>query len=424
MAVRVVNESSPVIRITGQSSPAVAAPINEVRTVHVNQNSSIINVPSISPPEVSIEPIASPSVVVSSPEVRPFKVVLIQGPKGDPGEAGTGTGELSSELFVTNEVGDIEEGFEIGEETSLEVIIRNMLTDSNVYVSGGVYLVLDGADIGSQQTNTFASEFKMDISSDLFLTSGSISVKNANYLDAQPLVVKVVPSNQFISAIYKTSWDTSLYDQSQVFSYFDLIDGVQLGENKIIAVVFWQDEVQFGYGPSQTVIEEIELVKFYVGKKIRAFTSVCADPQGSNISPNPLNQEPNLYQSESAFIENILFQDPNEDIYSEIIVDFTSEGREVIVPLSIDGNTYSVNDSNRFLVIELPSEFLLSEVAATTAGSGAYSLSNSIVSLGGTNPLGDNYLNAEGHAVRYYRFVVPGAFTEDLKLDLHITLSE
>jgi hypothetical protein len=424
MSVRVVNESAPIIKIIGRSSPLVASPVGEVRTIHVNQSSSVVSVPSTGSPEVSITPIASPSVVVNPPEIRPFKVVLIQGPKGDPGEAGTGTGELSSELFVTNEVGDIEEGYEIGEETSLEIIIRNMLTDSNVSVSGGVYLVLDGVDLGSQQTDTFADNFKMDVSSNLFLTTGSVSVKNANYLDSQPIVVKVVPSNQFISAIYKTSWETSLYDQSQSFSYFNLIDGIQLGENKIVAVVFWQDEVQFGYGPSQIVIDEIELVKFYAGKKIRAFTSVCSDPQGSNIPQNPLNEEPNLYQSESAFIENILFQDPNEDVYSEIIVDFTSEGREVIVPLSVESNTYSVNDSSRFLVIELPSEFLLSEVAATTAGSGAYSLSNSIVSLGPTNPLGDNYLNAEGHAVRYYRFIVPGAFTEDLKLDLHITLSE
>ena len=321
---------------------------------------------------------------------------------------------LTSDLFVTNTVGDVKEKYEIEGQTDLELVIREMLSDTDVTLTGVATVKSDGI---------FKSEgFSADITSAIELSSIALTIKNGKYLDINPTQVRLNPSGQFIDTIPKSDL-TEDYEQTYTLEGPFNLTGT-LGENIITVNYFWQDEVSFNYGPSVLSISSKDVFKFYLGKKIRVITSVCSNPYGVNISPNPLNQEPNLYQSESSLIVDVLNQNPNELIYTEVIQDFNSLSREVIVPLKKESNTYSVLDNDRYVVIELPAEFSLSEVAATTAGSGAYSLTNSIVYLGDSNTSGNNYVNEEGHHVKYYRFIAPGAFTEDLKLDLEIKLSE
>jgi hypothetical protein len=414
MAVRVVTTETPVIRVVGSAASSASAPINSTSIVKVFAEGTEIRVLPPTSQSIEVKPTASPDVKVSSPQVMTFKAVIIQGPKGDPGDGTGGSSEISSDFFVTNTVGDVKEEYEIGEQTDLELVIREMLSDTDVTITAVASIKKDG----SFETDGF----RADITSTIELSSITLNVKNAKYLDINPIQVRLSPSGQFVTTIPKANL-TEDYKQTYVFEGPVVLTG-SVGENKITVTHFWQDEIAFNYGPSSLSVSSQDVIKFYLGKKIRVITSVCANPYGSNISPNPLNQEPNLYQSESNLIVDILNKNPNELIYSEVIHDFNSVGREVIVPLKKESNTYSVFDNDRYVIIELPSEFSLSEVAATTAGSGAYSLTNSIVYLGDSNTSGNNYVNEEGHDVKYYRFVAPGAFTEDLKLDLEIKLSE
>lgn len=414
MAIRVVTEDAPIIKITGVASAPVSSPIGAVNTVNVSQSNQIVKVPSTSAASIEIKSIGSAEVQVSNPVVRPFKAIIYQGPKGDPGIAASGSSVLTSDLFVTNTVGDVKEKYEIEGQTDLELVIREMLSDTDVTLTGVATVKSDGI---------FKSEgFSADITSAIELSSIALTIKNGKYLDINPTQVRLNPSGQFIDTIPKSDL-TEDYEQTYTLEGPFNLTGT-LGENIITVNYFWQDEVSFNYGPSVLSISSKDVFKFYLGKKIRVITSVCSNPYGVNISPNPLNQEPNLYQSESSLIVDVLNQNPNELIYTEVIQDFNSLSREVIVPLKKESNTYSVLDNDRYVVIELPAEFSLSEVAATTAGSGAYSLTNSIVYLGDSNTSGNNYVNEEGHHVKYYRFIAPGAFTEDLKLDLEIKLSE
>ena len=414
MAVRVVTQSPPLIRVVGSSSAPVSSPVGPVQSVNVSQSNSVIRVPSSTPSSIEIAPLAKPEVQVSSPVVMPFKAIIYQGPKGDPGTAASGSSVLTSDLLVTNTVGDVKENYEIGLQTDLELIIREMLSDTDVSISAEPILKSNGSIV--------SGAFKSDVTSTVELSSISLNIKNAKHLDIYPVQVRLFPSGQFLATISKADLLED-YDQTYIIDGpFSLLG--QLGENEIKIEYVWLNEAAFNYGHNIITASTEEVVKYYLGKKIRVITSVCSDPYGSNISPNPLNQEPNLYQSESDFIPDILNQNPNELIHEDVIHDFTSGAREVIVPLASNSNVYSVFDNDRYVIIELPYEFSLSEVAATTAGSGAYSLTNSIVYLGDSNTSGTNYTNKEGHHVKYYRFITPGAFTEDLKLDLEIKLSE
>ncbi len=65
-------------------------------------------------------------------------------------------------------------------------------------------------------------------------------------------------------------------------------------------------------------------------------------------------------------------------------------------------------------------EFKIDEAAATTAGSGVYSLNNSIVYLGNQSSAGQ--YTRDNIPVKYYRSKIPGAFDNKIKLDLKIKL--
>lgn len=365
---------------------------------------------------------ANHSVIVKDPSTTGKVEVYAKGPKGDKGDGNFGGGSLANTLAVTNPIGETPDSYAVA--TALETIIKDILAPRerpDIKVSSAVF--------GSTASGSFVpyenhdNKFEVGESLNLFsvtLTSSEmhsvqpdslISIRypdqdnEPNTLLAHPYIsmpsggwssypatntVQVSPVG-FTGTVIPLNFDTVgrrvITTEFTWLSSNDTIDDTESGENEF---------------------------EFFIGKRIRCLTSEAADPRGSNLSGN-LNPLANVYVN-SALLP-VINAGPNEEQFSEVLVDFETERQEVIV--SFNGTTQSVSDENRYLIIEIPDEFVIEQAAATTAGSGIYSLNDSLVSL--ENPTGEPYTR-NNIAVKYYRSSIPGAFDEKIKIDLQLKL--
>lgn len=416
MPVRVVTEDAPVIRVSGVGVPKASSSVAQVNTVNVSQSNQVVNIPVVSRSTVEISSLASADINVDVPEVRPFKAIIYQGPKGDPGIASSGSAVIVEDFTVTNTVGDVAYGYTIPQLTDIELVVREMLTNSDVEISNLSAVV-------KYNGNIITKDSIHDKAGSVSVESISFTITNANRLFGFPVYSTHKETGQFLLSIPTGDFEQLKTSQNLTFNVQQTINNLKLGKNTIDITYGWLNELSFNANPSSLEAQNKEIFSFFLGKKIRALTSVCSDPYGSNIS-NLLTAEANVYSTESYLITGVLNQNPNEELSFSFISDFTSEERECILPLAKGNNAYSVNDPDRYTILEVPQEFEVTQVAATSAGTGAYSLTNSIVYLGSENAVGTQYVNSEGHPVRYYRFITPGGFTEDIKLDLQVTLVE
>lgn len=430
MAIRVVTEDAPIIRITGVASAPVSSPIGAVNTVNVSQSNQIVKVPSTSAASIEIKPIGSAEVQVNSPIVRPFKAIIYQGPKGDPGDpgvSGDGSSFLTEELTVTNPVGEAEDGKVYPQLTDLEDIVRDMLT-----VNVEPDPIINFARFGKYENGVF-TEYqdhgnKFEIGDTLHLDSVTLTTTNLDnmYPDSAVKVRITNPSNEphFVLAgvlpYPSVGWENFVHGDDIVVdvsqspnSYYNL-NYETVGKKVIKTNYLWLDGPI--YSPSSEEVGNRE-IEFFIGKKIRCFTSEAKNPGGTNLG---LSGDANVYDPDQAILLAVAGGGENEDQYTEVITDFTSETREVII--TFDKNaTYPVSSTDRYLIIEVPNEFSVDEVAATTAGSGIYSLNDSIVYLGNQFPSGDPYTR-NGIEVKYYGTRQKGAFDNKIKIDLQLKL--
>jgi hypothetical protein len=185
-----------------------------------------------------------------------------------------------------------------------------------------------------------------------------------------------------------------------------------LGEKKIKAIYLILDNPENVY--SATSVEKE--YSFFIGKKIRCFTSTARDPRGTNFNSYA---DYNLYSQNENLLSTLFDTDPNEVQFEYVITDFSSDKQEVIVTFS--GESQEVSDKNRYLIIEVPEDFVIDESAATTSGSGVYSLNDSIVYLGNQYQSGELYTR-NSLPVKYYRINISGSLNDKIKLDLQIKL--
>ena len=416
MAIRVVTEDAPIIRVTGVASAPVSSPIGAVNTVNVSQSNQIVKVPSTSAASIEIKPIGSAEVQVNNPIVRPFKAIIYQGPKGDPGEpgvSGDGSSFLTEDLTVTNPLGEAEDGQVYAQLTDLESIVKDLLTgDTSIEILNCVVSV----ESSGIYTESAPSGFQAPFFKSVFLKALTVKVRKTSDMTGA-LVVYVKDVNGAEEAIESQS-SSSLQD-SEIethtfvipFPGINITDFTSKGRNCIYAKTTTQD--------GEVKSPEFE---FFRTEKIRVFTTISSNPSGSNIENNPFGSNVNLYEDGSTTMEDVVGVEANEEVFSYRMLDYVSEEQEVIADITPDpSDVYSSGDPYRYTVVEIPSGFSLDECAATTAGSGAYSLTKSIVYLGDQKPNGQAYVNQEGTEVKYYRFVQSGAFTDDIKLDLKIT---
>jgi len=428
MAIRVVTEDAPIIRITGVASAPVSSPIGAVNTVNVSQSNQIVKVPSASAASIEIKPIGSAEVQVNNPIVRPFKAIIYQGPKGDPGEpgvSGDGSSFLTEELTVTNPVGEAEDGQVYAQLTDLEDIIRDMLTvnlEPNPAVSGVSFGRIVSGEFVEYENHGYKFEIGDPLVFDsVSLTSSDMALMYPNsnltieytaadgsFQTANPQIV--MPTGGWLDFPVETTVNVN---QGGLTTNINL-PYTTLGRKVIRTRYFWYDGT---LAEAEVANREFD---FFIGKKIRCFTSVAADPQASNIS-SLLNNTTNVFNPENdILLSGVLQVDSNQDQYVEVLTDFTTETQEIIISFN-SSLSQSVSDKNRYLIIEIPDEFKIDEVAATTAGSGIYSLNDSIVYLGNQFQSGDPYTR-NNIPVKYYRSKIPGAFDEKIKIDLQIKL--
>jgi len=428
MAIRVVTEDAPIIRITGVASAPVSSPIGAVNTVNVSQSNQIVKVPSTSAASIEIKPIGSAEVQVNNPIVRPFKAIIYQGPKGDPGEpgvSGDGSSFLTEELTVTNPVGEAEDGQVYAQLTDLEDIIRDMLTvnlEPNPAVSGVSFGRIVSGEFVEYENHGYKFEIGDPLVFDsVSLTSSDMALMYPNsnltieytaadgsFQTANPQIV--MPTGGWLDFPVETTVNVN---QGGLTTNINL-PYTTLGRKVIRTRYFWYDGT---LAEAEVANREFD---FFIGKKIRCFTSVAADPQASNIS-SLLNNTTNVFNPENdILLSGVLQVDSNQDQYVEVLTDFTTETQEIIISFN-SSLSQSVSDKNRYLIIEIPDEFKIDEVAATTAGSGIYSLNDSIVYLGNQFQSGDPYTR-NNIPVKYYRSKIPGAFDEKIKIDLQIKL--
>lgn len=428
MAIRVVTEDAPIIRVTGVASAPVSSPIGAVNTVNVSQSNQIVKVPSTSAASIEIKPIGKAEVQVNNPIVRPFKAIIYQGPKGDPGEpgvSGDGSSFLTEDLTVTNPVGEAEDGQVYAQLTDLEDIIRDMLTvnlEPNPAVTGASF----GRIVGGEFVEYEGHGYKFEIGDPLVLDSVSLTSSDMGlmYPNSNIAIQYTTADGDFNTAnpqlvMPASGWDAfpeqTTVDVNQAGTTTNIpLSYNTLGKKKIRTQYLWYDGTLL---ESEVGTREFE---FFIGKKIRCFTSVAKDPKASNVS-SVLSDLANVFDPENeVLLTGVLLTDANQDQYVEVLTDFTSEEQEVIVSFP-SGGTQSVSDLNRYLIIEIPDEFVIDEVAATTAGSGIYSLNDSIVYLGNQFSNGNPYTR-NNIPVKYYRSKIPGAFDEKIKIDLQIKL--
>lgn len=423
MAIRVVTEDAPIIRVTGVASAPVSSPIGAVNTVNVSQSNQIVKVPTTGSALIEIQPVGSAEVQVSNPVVRPFKAIIYQGPKGDPGVSSEGSSVLTSDLTVTEVQGSAQSETVYPTLTNIEDIVRDMLTE---FVVPTVSLTDVTLGYTSQGNFIEYDRNQFDISEEVLFDSLTFTLnsKENRYPNFNlPIYFSVRRSgSQFDLSMFPQLFpneSNSEYDDyinfGGSFSQSPRIDVKQgLGVGKI------KSNFPYTKNGDDLYYSNDEYV-FYVGKSIKCYTSVASDTRASNIG-NVLGTYANVYDPENS---NLLTQnlqvDANELKASIFVHDFETEEREVII--SFTPGSQSVADKNRFLIIELPNEFVIDEVAATTAGSGVYSLNDSIVYLG--NNFGDDIgtpYTVNGQHVKYYRSRIPGAFDGKIKLDLKIKL--
>ena len=429
MAIRVVTEDAPIIRITGVASAPVSSPIGAVNTVNVSQSNQIVKVPSTSAASIEIKPIGSAEVQVDNPIVRPFKAIIYQGPKGDPGDpgvSGEGSSFLTEELTVTNPVGEAENGQVYSQLTGLESIIRDMLTE-NLEPNPAITAASFGRIVDGEFVEYENHGYKFEIGDPLFLDSVSLTSSDMGlmYPNSNITIQYMLPENDLFQVA-----NPSLIMPSQGWSSFPSFTTVDvnqgglttninlnyttLGKKTIRTNYLWYDGT---LAEAETGIREFD---FFIGKKIRCFTSLASDPKATNLT-NIFGDTANVYDPENELLlTSVLSVDANYDQYVEVMTDFSSSVQELIIEFT-SNPTQSVSDKERYLVIEIPDEFLIDEAAATTAGSGVYSLNDSIVYLGNQFPSGDPYVR-NSIPVKYYRSKIPGAFSEKIKIDLQIKL--
>ena len=415
MAVRVVTQSPPLIRVVGSSSAPVSSPVGPVQSVNVSQSNSVIRVPSSTPSSIEITPLAKPEVQVSNPVVMPFKAIIYQGPKGDPGIAASGSSVLTSDLVVTNPVGEADLGDVYYNLTDLEVLITDMLTlynDPEVVIADIDFAdFLSGSSIGSNkiEINTpitineifLSTEFMENVYPQSNISFSVTSpINSSEEMNLYPVLTQPNDGWEYFPAT------TSLVPNSVNLTYSEL------GKKKVSATYLIMTTPGNLYSAETRVFE----YDFFIGKKIRCMTSVASDPAASNLG-HQISGNVNVYLNSNPI--EVQGEDPNEVQFESVITDFTSETQEVIVSLS--SGIQSVSDKNRFLIFELPAEFSIDEASSATAGSGFYSLNDSIVYLGNQYPNGEPYLR-NGIPVKYYRTSRPGMFNEKIKIDLQIKL--
>lgn len=428
MAIRVVTEDAPIIRVTGVASAPVSSPIGAVNTVNVSQSNQIVKVPSTSAASIEIKPIGSAEVQVNNPIVRPFKAIIYQGPKGDPGEpgvSGDGSSFLTEELTVTNPVGEAEDGQVYAQLTDLEDIIRDMLTvnlEPNPAVTGASF----GRIVSGEFVEYEDHGYKFEIGDPLVLNSVSLTSSDMElmYPNSNMSIQYTASDGTFQTANPQLVMPEGGWQDFPSETVVDVNQGGLTTNIPILYNTLGKKTIRTRYLWYDGTLAEAEVgnrdFDFFIGKKIRCFTSVAKDPKASNVS-NVLSDIANVFDPENeVLLTGVLLTDANQDQYVEVLTDFTSDEQEVIVSFSSSGNQ-SVSDTNRYLIIEIPDEFIIDEVAATTAGSGIYSLNDSIVYLGNQFPNGNPYTR-NNIPVKYYRSKIPGAFDEKIKIDLQIKL--
>lgn len=428
MAVRVVTEDTPLIKVTGVASPSVSSSVFSVNTVNVSQSNSVVKVPSLSSSTIEINPLSSVIVNVEVPEVRPFKAVIFQGPKGDPGLSADGSSVLTENITVTETQGSAQENSFYPALTSLEDIVRDMLSEFVIPVaeitSAPIGTLVNGVFVESQDRN-------FDYGTNVYLKDASFILNTTDNIYGGNLGVIFFPvkftnkkpgssvwSQNLFPLFYPedSDWSNFLEEQNVTFNNSPVLlsSSPDIGEGSL--------RTEFAYTKTGSDLHISNSYQTYrVGKYIRCYTSVAADLRGSNIS-NVLGSTVNVYDpSQSDLLSLNLEVETNELKFSDFIYDFDTEEREIIV--SFSPGDQDVSDENRYLVIELPNEFYIDEAAATTAGSGVYSLNDSIVYLGNSfSDPGNTPYTVNGNHVKYYRSRIPGAFDGKIKLDLKIKL--
>ncbi len=411
-----------VVVLSGSKYAEVTVPSGAAKTVSTATSSSVsVSVLPSSSTSVSIAPV-SRSIDVFGKGAKGDK-----GEKGEPGISGSGSSFLTENLTVTNPVGEAESRKVYSQLTEIEDIVRDMLT-INLEPSPQITSASFGEEVLGEFIEYQDHEYKFEIGDPLLFNSVTItssdmelmnpnSVMSIQYMSpsgdesfqvANPLIQP--PENGWTNY---PSTSTVNVNEGGLSTSINL-NYSTLGKKTLKTVYVWND------GGADQAEASSKSFDFYIGKKIRCFTSVSADPKASNLS-SLLSDAANVFDPEnSVLLTGVLLVDANEDQYVDVMTDFVSEVQEVIIDFKND-SSQSVYDSDRYLIIEIPDEFKIDEAAATTAGSGVYSLNDSIVYLGNQFPDGSSYTR-NSIPVKYYRGSIPGAFSEKIKIDLQIKL--
>lgn len=397
-----------VVVLSGSKYAEVTVPSGTAKTVSTATSSSVsVSVLPSSSTSVSIAPV-SRSIDVFGKGAKGDK-----GEKGEPGISGSGSSFLTEQLTVTNPVGEAESGQVYSQLTKIEEIVRDLLTGDTSIEIINCQVSVESSGVYTQSTS---SGFQAPFFKSVFLSALTVSVTRT--LDMTGALVVYVKNSDGSEEAIESQSSSSLQDSEiETHSFVIPFPGINItnftskGKNCIYAKTTTQD--------GEVKSPDFE---FFRTEQIRVFTTISSNPRGSNIEDNPFGSNVNLYEDGSTTMEDVVGVEPNEDVFSYRITEYESEEQEVIADITPGpSDVYSSGDPYRYTVVEIPSVFSLDECAATTAGSGAYSLTKSIVYLGNQKPNGEAYVNQEGTEVKYYRFVQSGAFTDDIKLDLKIT---
>jgi hypothetical protein len=292
--------------------------------------------------------------------------------------------ETSSPLTVTNTIGDAIAGlttYETG--TNLEFIIRDILspflkpTLANVVYSlgsnseGGLYY-----EVGYSTTIT-AVWFYINYVENL---APGTSIQLLNY--------STVPSTSYID-IDQEDWSSASSPVSQVLS-----PAVTLPATNSQLTWTLSTTIRYRENGSGSVVSVAYVFPIKSRYRTFAFTS-------SLVSPSSVAE---------------LLASVDDMLLSTLAVDTTQPNQELLVRCSASSAV-----ATNYLYLLLPGGLSLAEAAATTSGAGVQDLTESITLL--SVPGFTSTYSAGTATVTYsvYRTVQPGAFDEDITLDLTLT---
>ena len=238
---------------------------------------------------------ANYSVVVQNPSTKATVEIYAKGPKGDRGNANVGGGSLGEVLNVTNPIGEADTNYPVA--TSLEAILRDMLNSNerpDITPSSASFGYIDN---GGSFVEHQGHQNRFEIGDELWLSS--ITLTSSNLLDiygntsiqlaftdpsadpslqnAYPLLIKPVLGWDTFPSSTTVSVGTTVGVASPIE-----LDYTSIGKKSIQAQFTWSDN------DDADPVSSFNELPFYIGKKIRCFTSHGIDPNATNVI-NPGN---------------------------------------------------------------------------------------------------------------------------------------